>query len=167
MAIENNPNRSNQQKKKKKGSGLWGLILLAVIWAFNRLNSEDVARFFSRLRWMFRTGNFRLDDSFIAVIAAIVLVIVLSVTIVRIKKVRAARRFDGIKARRHGRGPLARSAAGLPRQREPGRALEKAARRLPGRRHYRPQRVPRAARAAETLIGFRFWRLVFRPVSEK
>ena len=100
MAIENNPNRSNQQKKKKKGSGLWGLILLAVIWAFNRLNSEDVARFFSRLRWMFRTGNFRLDDSFIAVIAAIVLVIVLSVTIVRIKKVRAARRFDGIKATR-------------------------------------------------------------------
>ena len=102
MAIENNPNRSNQQKKKKKGSGLWGLILLAVIWAFNRLNSEDVARFFSRLRWMFRTGNFRLDDSFIAVIAAIVLVIVLSVTIVRIKKVRAARRFDGIKAKSGG-----------------------------------------------------------------
>ena len=102
MAIENNPNRSNQQKKKKKGSGLWGLILLAVIWAFNRLNSEDVARFFSRLRWMFRTGNFRLDDSFIAVIAAIVLVIVLSVTIVRIKKVRAERRFDGIKAKSGG-----------------------------------------------------------------
>lgn len=103
MAI---PNDSNQQKQKKKGSGVWGLLILAVIWAINRLDADDVSRFFSRLKWRFRTGNFRLDGAAIgeitAIVIGIVLIITLFVTLSRIKKVNTAKRFDGIKARRGG-----------------------------------------------------------------
>lgn len=103
MAI---PNNSNQQKKKNKGSGLWVVIFLAVIWAINNLDSENVRRFFSRLQWRIRTGNLRLDGAEIgaitAVAAGIILIITLCLTLSRIKKVSAAKRFDGIKARRGG-----------------------------------------------------------------
>lgn len=103
MAI---PNNSNQQKKKKKGSGVWGLIILAAIWAINRLDADDVSHFFSRLQWRIRTGNFRLDGSKIgeitAIIIGLVLIFTLFLTLSRIKKVSAAKRFDGIKARGGG-----------------------------------------------------------------
>ncbi|MBR0208478.1 MAG: hypothetical protein IJQ43_06240 [Oscillospiraceae bacterium] len=101
MAMQNNPN-NRQQKPKKKGSGLWGLLILGVIWLINRVDAGDISRFFSRLRWMIRTGSFRLDDAAIVMIAVIVAVIVLAVTLSRVKKVRAAKRFDGIKARGGG-----------------------------------------------------------------
>ena len=95
-------NGNKREQKKSKGSGLWGLVILLLIWGFNRLNAGDLQRFFSRLRWMFRTGNVRLDSTAVGVIAVIVLVIVLAVTISRVKKVSAAKRFDGIRARGGG-----------------------------------------------------------------
>ena len=116
MANLNNQNQNQTPRKKKKGGVGW-LIFLLIIWAVNRLDAEKIQRFFSRLQWRIRTGNFRLDDTAIGVIAAVVLVIddtaigviaavvlviVLAVTISRVKKVRAARRFDGVKARGGG-----------------------------------------------------------------
>ena len=101
MANPNNKNQ-NQQRKKQKGSGLWGLIILALIWAFNRLNAEDISRFFARLRWAFHTGNLDAAGPAVAVIGAIVLVILLAITVSRVKKVRARKRFDGIRARGGG-----------------------------------------------------------------
>ena len=91
-----------QQKPKKKGSGLLGLIILALIWVFNRINASDVRRFFARLEWSLRTGNFRLDETAVGAIAVVVLVIVLAITLSRIKKIRAAKRFDGVRARGGG-----------------------------------------------------------------
>ena len=101
MANLNNQNQNQTPRKKKKGGVGW-LIFLLIIWAVNRLDAEKIQRFFSRLQWRIRTGNFRLDDTAIGVIAAGVLVIVLAVPISRVKKVRAARRFDGVKARGGG-----------------------------------------------------------------
>ena len=80
MANLNNQNQSQTPRKKKKG-GIGWLIFLLIIWAVNRLDAEKVQRFFSRLQ---------------------LLVIVLAVTISRVKKVRAARRFDGVKAKGGG-----------------------------------------------------------------
>ena len=102
MAIPNDPNQNRQPPKKKKGSGLWGLLILALVWLFNRVNAGDISRFFSRLRWMIRTGSFRLDDAAVVMITVIVVVIVLAVTLARVKKVRAAKRFDGVRARGGG-----------------------------------------------------------------
>ena len=102
MAIPNDPRQTQQKPKKKKGSGAWGLVIIALIWLFNRVNFEDIERFFSRLRWTFRTGRIELSESVIAALAAVVLLIALIVTIVRVKKVLAAKRFDGIKARGGG-----------------------------------------------------------------
>ena len=73
MANLNNQNQSQTPRKKKKG-GIGWLIFLLIIWAVNRLDAEKVQRFFSRLQWRIRTGNFRLDDTAIGVIAAVVLV---------------------------------------------------------------------------------------------
>ena len=95
-----------QQKKKKSSGGAWGLLILIVIWIINRLDIDDVRRFFSRLQWSIRTGNFRLDSEtiggLVAVALGIILIITLFVTLSRIKKVRAAKRFDGIKAKGGG-----------------------------------------------------------------
>ncbi len=102
MAIPNDPNQNRQKPRKKKGSGAWGLVILAIIWIINRVNVDDVARLFARLRRGFRTGDFRLDGTAVGAIAAIVLVIVLAVTISRVKKVLAAKRFDGIRAKGGG-----------------------------------------------------------------
>lgn len=102
MAIPNDPNQNRQKPKKKNGSGLWGLVILVLIWLFNRINAGDLSRFFMRLRWALRTGDFRMDGAPVIAIAAIVLIIVLAVTLTRIKRVRAEKRFDGIKARGGG-----------------------------------------------------------------
>lgn len=96
MAIPNNQN----QKKKKKGSGVWGLIFLAVIWAINRLDFDNLRRFFSRLRWEMRTG--RLDLNSRAVVVALATVVGLVALIVIVSVVaRSARnkRFDGVRTR--------------------------------------------------------------------
>ena len=95
-------NTNNQNTKKKKGSGFLGLVILAVIWIVNRVDAGDLRRFFSRLQWGLRTGNFSLDRAAVSVIAVIILVIVLAATLARLKKVRTAKRFDGIKARGGG-----------------------------------------------------------------
>ncbi len=102
MAIPNDPNQNRQKPKKKNGSGLWGLVILVLIWLFNRINAGDLSRFFMRLRWALRTGDFRMDGAPVIAIAAIVLIIVLAVTLTRIKKVRAEKRFDGVRARSGG-----------------------------------------------------------------
>ncbi len=102
MAIPNDPNQNRQKPKKKNGSGLWGLVILVLIWLFNRINAGDLSRFFMRLRWALRTGDFRMDGAPVIAIAAIVLIIVLAVTLTRIKKVRAEKRFDGVRARGGG-----------------------------------------------------------------
>ena len=102
MAIPNDPNQNRQKPKKKNGSGLWGLVILVLIWLFNRINAGDLSRFSMRLRWALRTGDFRMDGAPVIAIAAIVLIIVLAVTLTRIKKVRAEKRFDGIRARSGG-----------------------------------------------------------------
>lgn len=97
MAIPNNQN----QKKKKKGSGIWGLIFLAVVFAINRLDTDNLRRFFSRLRWELRTG--RLDLNSRAAVAALAVVIGLVALIVIVSVVaRSAKnkRFDGVRARR-------------------------------------------------------------------
>ena len=91
----------NYQKKKKKGSGFWGLFVLFVIWAINRLDGEKIRRFFSRLQWMARTG--RIDfNSRAAVMAVAVVCAVLALVIfvsVLAKKARE-KRFDGVRTRR-------------------------------------------------------------------
>ena len=97
MAIPSNQN----QRKKKKGSGLWGLFVLFVIYAINRLDAEKVSRFFSRLKWSFRTGriNSRAAISAIAVVVALFLLIVIIGVVA--KKARE-KRFDGVRTRRGG-----------------------------------------------------------------
>ncbi|MBQ3481300.1 MAG: hypothetical protein IJQ43_01855 [Oscillospiraceae bacterium] len=102
MANQLNSKQNQQQRKKKKGSGLWGLAVLAVIWIINRIDFDDLQRNFSRLGRGIRTGNIRLDGTVIGALAAAVLFIVLIVAISRVKKIRAAKRFDGIKARGGG-----------------------------------------------------------------
>ena len=102
MANQLNSKQNQQQRKKKKGSGLWGLAVLAVIWIINRVDFDDLQRSFSRLGRGIRTGNFRLDGTVIGALAAAVLFIVLIITVSRLKKRRAAKRFDGIKARGGG-----------------------------------------------------------------
>jgi hypothetical protein len=99
--MENN-NRQNRQPQKKKSGGIWGLIFLAVIWAINRIDIDDAERFFRRLGRGAGAGRLSLDGGVIAAAAAIILAIVLGVTLSRVKKVRAAKRFDGIRARGGG-----------------------------------------------------------------
>ena len=96
-------NENNQTRKKKKGGGGWGLLVLVALWMINGLGkSGNVKRFFERLRWSLRTGDFSMNGGAIAVIAGVLLIILLSVVIVRLKKLRSAKRFDGIKARGGG-----------------------------------------------------------------
>ena len=97
MAIPNNQN----QKKKKKGSGIWGLIFLAVVFAINRLDIDNIRRFFSRLRWELRTG--RLDLNSRAAVSALAVVIGLVALIVIVSVVAKSaknKRFDGVRTRR-------------------------------------------------------------------
>ena len=96
------PNNTNQNRKKKKNSGLWVLPFLAFVWLINRLEPGDMSRFFSRLQWRIQTGQFRFDETIIAVIAGVVLLIALILTVSRVRKIRAAKRFDGIRARGGG-----------------------------------------------------------------
>ena len=104
MAIENNPNQ-NRNKKKKSSGGAWGLIILAVIWAINRIDFEDLI---PRLRYAFRTGSLpgngrasglALSVSLLsAVVGLVVLIAIISVAAKKAKE----KRFTGIRARGGG-----------------------------------------------------------------
>ena len=89
-------NRNKQQKPKKKGSGLWAFVILALIAFFNTADFDELSYRISRF---FRTGRLSPDSAvFVIGIAAILAVVLLIVTLVRAKKVRAAKRFDGIRS---------------------------------------------------------------------
>ena len=95
-----NKNNRQQPRKKRKG-GAWGFVVLLIIWAINRLDTEKVRRFFSRLQWSIRTG--RLDVNGRAAVMALgavfsLLAIVICVSVLA-KKARE-KRFDGVKTRR-------------------------------------------------------------------
>ena len=96
-------NNQTNQKKKKKGSGAWGLVILALVWLFNRVNGEDISRFFSRLRWMFRTGRLSspllpgIDGERIgALCAGALLLVVLVLVVVRVSRAAKEKRFEGV-----------------------------------------------------------------------
>jgi len=93
-------NRDRQQKQKKKGSGLWVAVFFIVIWALNNLDFDSLAYRISRL---FRGGGLSLDDMRIVIgIVAVLAVVLLILTITRLAKVRAQKRFDGIRSFRGG-----------------------------------------------------------------
>lgn len=89
-------NRNKQQKPKKKGSGLWAFVILALIAFFNMADFDELSYRISRF---FRTGRLSPDSAVFVIAAAVILAIVLLlVTLARAKKVREAKRFDGIRS---------------------------------------------------------------------
>ena len=89
-------NRNKQQKPKKKGSGLWAFVILALIAFFNTADFDELSYRISRF---FRTGRLSLDSAVFVIAAAVILaVVLLLVTLARAKKVREAKRFDGIRS---------------------------------------------------------------------
>ena len=93
-------NRNKQQKPKKKGSGLWVAVFFLVVWLINTVDFDDLAYRLSRL---FRGEGFSLDDMQIVVgIVAVLAVVLVAVTLTRLAKVRAKKRFDGIRSFRGG-----------------------------------------------------------------
>ena len=89
-------NTNKQQKPKKKGSGLWAFVILALIAFFNMADFEELSYRISRF---FRTGRLSPDSAVFVIAAAVILaVVLLLVTLARAKKVREAKRFDGIRS---------------------------------------------------------------------
>ena len=89
-------NRNKQQKPKKKGSGLWAFVILALIAFFNTADFDELSYRISRF---FRTGRLSPDSAgFVIAAAAILAIVLLLVTLARAKKVREAKRFDGIRS---------------------------------------------------------------------
>ena len=89
---------TTNQKKKRKGGG-WGLLVLLIIWAINRLDADKVRRFFSRMSWMIRTG--RVDNkALVSALAAVVVLVALVVIVAAVAKSAKDKRFDGIKRQR-------------------------------------------------------------------
>lgn len=89
-------NRNKQQKPKKKGSGLWAFVILALIAFFNTADFEELSYRISRF---FRTGRLSPDSAVFVIAAAVILaVVLLLVTLARAKKVREAKRFDSIRS---------------------------------------------------------------------
>ncbi len=89
-------NRNKQQKPKKKGSGLWAFVILALIAFFNTADFDELSYRISRF---FRTGRLSPDSAVFVIAAAVILaVVLLLVTLARAKKVREAKRFDGIRS---------------------------------------------------------------------
>ena len=88
-------NRNKQQKPKKKGSGLWAFVILALIAFFNTADFDELSYRISRF---FRTGRLSPDSAVFVIAAAVILaVVLLLVTLARAKKVREAKRFDSIR----------------------------------------------------------------------
>ena len=105
-------NKNKRQQPRKKKGGVWGLIVLAVIWAINRLDAGDVRRFFSRLQWMFRTGRFDLRDENLLLLVGAIIAVTAGLLIITIAaKAAKAKRFDGI---RRAPGGSARGGAVSP-----------------------------------------------------
>ena len=93
-------NKNKQQKPRKKGSGLWVAVFFLVVWLINTVDFDDLA---SRLSRLFRGEGFSLDDMQIVVgIVAVLAVVLVAVTLTRLAKVRAKKRFDGIRSFRGG-----------------------------------------------------------------
>ena len=93
-------NKNKQQKPRKKGSGLWVAVFFIVVWL---INTVDLDRLASRLSRLFRGEGFSLDDMRIVIgIVAVLAVALLILTITRLSKVRAQKRFDGIRSFRGG-----------------------------------------------------------------
>ena len=93
-------NKNKQQKPRKKGSGLWVAVFFLVVWLINTVDFDDLAYRLSRL---FRGGELSLDDMQIVVgIVAVLAVVLVAVTLTRLSKVRAQKRFDGIRSFRGG-----------------------------------------------------------------
>ena len=89
-------NRNKQQKPKKKGSGLWAFVILALIAFFNTADFDELSYRISRF---FRTGRLSPDSAVFVIAAAVILaVVLLLVTLARAKTVREAKRFDGIRS---------------------------------------------------------------------
>ena len=89
-------NRNKQQKPKKKGSGLWAFVILALIAFFNTADFDELSYRISRF---FRTGRISPDSAVFVIAAAVILaVVLLLVTLASAKKVREAKRFDGIRS---------------------------------------------------------------------
>ena len=89
-------NTNKQQKPKKKGSGLWAFVILALIAFFNTADFDELSYRISRF---FRTGRLSPDSAVFVIAAAVILaVVLLLVTLARAKKVREAKRFDGIRS---------------------------------------------------------------------
>ena len=89
-------NKNKQQKPKKKGSGLWAFVILALIAFFNTADFDELSYRISRF---FRTGRLSPDSAVFVIAAAVILaVVLLLVTLARAKKVREAKRFDGIRS---------------------------------------------------------------------
>ena len=89
-------NRNKQQKPKKKGSGLWAFVILALIAFFNTADFDELSYRISRF---FRTGRISPDSAVFVIAAAVILaVVLLLVTLARAKKVREAKRFDNIRS---------------------------------------------------------------------
>ena len=89
-------NRNKQQKPKKKGSGLWAFVILALIAFFNTADFDELSYRISRF---FRTGRLSPDSAVFVIAAAVILaVVLLLVTLARAKKVREVKRFDGIRS---------------------------------------------------------------------
>ena len=89
-------NRNKQQKPKKKGSGLWAFVILALIAFFNTADFDELSYRISRF---FRTGRLSPDSAVFVIAAAVILaVVLLLVTLASAKKVREAKRFDGIRS---------------------------------------------------------------------
>ena len=86
----------NKQQKPKKGSGLWAFVILALIAFFNTADFDELSYRISRF---FRTGRLSPDSAVFVIAAAVILaVVLLLVTLARAKKVREAKRFDGIRS---------------------------------------------------------------------
>ena len=93
-------NTNKQQKPKKKGSGLWVAVFFLVIWLINTVDFDDLAYRLSRL---FRGEGLSLDDMQVVIgIVAVLAVVLVAVTLTRLSKVRAQKRFDGIRSFRGG-----------------------------------------------------------------
>ena len=67
-------NRNKQQKPKKKGSGLWAFVILALIAFFNTADFDELSYRISRF---FRTGRLSPDSAVFVIAAAVILAVVL------------------------------------------------------------------------------------------
>lgn len=89
-------NQNNKQKPKNKKSGVVAAIVLIVIWT---LSSVDWDHALWRLRRLLRRGEMsEAGAAVLIVVVAVLAIFLLVLTLTRLHKVRAAKRFDGIRS---------------------------------------------------------------------